>query len=125
MDWRPGGAFFMGVDLIRDIGSQDLTTANFVDVTELRLRPTFRLTGKTSLAGLLSFQNRDFSADPRGVSTAPIREDKLSRIGLSANWQYSRNILFTLGLRREARSSNTNNLDYDNNVLSLGGRIRL
>lgn len=126
MDWRPGGAFFMGVDLIRDIGAEELLTANYVDLTELRLRPTFRLTGKTSLAGLVSFQNRDYGGDPRLVTTnAPVREDKLTRFGITANWQYSRNILFTLGLRREARSSNYNGLDYDNNVLSIGGQINL
>ncbi|MGB7181683.1 MAG: outer membrane beta-barrel protein, partial [Burkholderiaceae bacterium] len=126
LDWRPGGAFFMGVDLVRDIAEDQILSANYVDLTELRLRPTIRLTGKTSLAGLLSFQNRDYGGDP-GFATgaAVVRKDKINRLGFSADWQYSRNILVTLGYERVARSSNYPDLDYNNNILSIGAKIKL
>jgi exopolysaccharide biosynthesis operon protein EpsL len=125
LDWRPGGAFFMGIDFIRDIGSQELLTANYVDVLELRLRPTFRLTGKTSIAGTLSWQNRSFDGDP-GFNPAvdTQRKDRLLNLGVAMNWQYSRNILFTAGYRRESRSSNVVG-SFNDNILSLGGRINL
>ncbi|MGC1441525.1 MAG: outer membrane beta-barrel protein, partial [Burkholderiaceae bacterium] len=111
---------------VRDIAEDQILSANYVDLTELRLRPTIRLTGKTSLAGLLSFQNRDYGGDPGFATGATlVRKDKNNVLGISADWQYSRNILVTLGYRREARSSNYPNLDYDNNVLSIGARIQL
>ena len=123
-DWRPGGRFFMGVDLIRNIQSEEILTASYVDVTQVNLRPTIRLTGKLTLNGLVSWSKRAYEGDPGFVNTtAQVREDDVTSVGARLDWQYSRNILFNVEMRRVERDSNYQGLDYVDNVFGIGGRL--
>lgn len=124
LDWRPGGAFFMGVDLVRDIYSEELLTANYVQVTRLNLRPSFRLTGKLTLTGLASIEKRAYEGDPGFVaSNNQVREDDLNTYGVRLTWDYARNIEFGVYFEREERDSNYANLDFVNNAFGLTGRL--
>ncbi|MEZ5651360.1 MAG: outer membrane beta-barrel protein [Burkholderiaceae bacterium] len=124
LDWRPGGAFFMGVDLVRDIYSEELLTANYVEVTRLSLRPSFRLTGKLTLNGTAAIAKHSYGGDPGFVtSNNQVREDDLNTYGLELTWDYARNIQFGIFMRREERDSNYANLDYTANLFGLSGRL--
>ncbi|MEZ5658995.1 MAG: outer membrane beta-barrel protein [Burkholderiaceae bacterium] len=124
LDWRPGGAFFMGVDLIRAIYSEELLTSNYVEVTQLRLRPSFRLTGKLTLNGIASIEKRSYAGDPGFVtSNNAVRDDDLSTYGVGLTWDYARNIQFGAFMRREERSSNYANLDFTANLFGLSAKL--
>lgn len=123
-DFRPGGRFFMGADLVRDIASQELLTANYVDTTSIKLRPSFRLTGKITLNGNFSYSQLSYDGDPGFVASAgQVREDEVTSYGVRVDWQYSRNILFNLQLSTTDRDSNVNNVKYTNNIFGIGGRL--
>jgi len=123
-EFRPGGRFFMAADLIRDIASQEILTANFVDTTRIALRPSFRLTGKTTLNFNLSYAQLKYDGDPGFVaSSAQVREDELTSLGVRADWQYSRNIVFNVALLMRERDSNFINNRYDATSFSIGGRL--
>ncbi len=123
-EFRPGGRFFMAADLIRDIASQEILTSNYVDTNKISLRPSFRMTGKTTLNGEYTYSKLSYEGDPGFVaSNATVRKDDITTIGLRADWQYSRNVLFNLGFTRSERDSNINNVKYTNNIVGIGGRI--
>lgn len=123
-EFRPGGRFFMAADLIRDIASQEVLTANFVDTNRISLRPSFRMTGKITLNLDLSYAQLKYDGDPGFVaSTAEVREDEITTIGLRADWQYARNVVFNVGFVTRERDSNFINNRYDANSFSIGGRL--
>ncbi len=123
-DWRPGGRFFMGAELVRDIYSEEILTSSYVDTRRVALRPSLRLTGKISLNGTISYSQLLYEGDPGFVaSNADVREDKLTVLGLRLDWQYSRNVLFNLDYRRIDRKSNYQQAEYADNVIGLGAKI--
>ncbi len=123
-DWRPGGRFFMGADLVRDIYSDEILTSNYVDVRRIVLRPTVRLTGKTSLNGTFSYSKLIYEGDPGFVANAAaVRDDTLIVYGVRFDWQYSRNVVFNLNLQRIDRDSNYVRQGYVDNVIGVGGKI--
>ena len=124
-DFRPGGRFFMTADLIRDIASEEVLTSNYVDTRKVALRPSFRLTGKTTLTGNFSYAKLSYEGDPGFVAaSAQVREDDITEFGLSLELQYSRNITFSARMGRQERDSNLNNVKYTNNYFGIGGGIR-
>lgn len=121
VDWRPGGGFFMSTLLERQIALPGVFTANYIDVTRLRLSPRFELTGRTQLRGLFQYETWAFKGDPGLVTgTSTLRKDTLSTVGMGLTYEYTRTISFTADYRNERRSSNTTGLDYTNNVISGG-----
>jgi len=123
-EFRPGGRFFMAADLIRDIASQEVLTASFVDVTSIRLRPSLRLTGKITLNLNFVYAQHKYDGDPGFVAnTTEVREDEITILGLSADWQYARNVMFNVGFTTQERDSNFANIRYDANAFTIGGRL--
>lgn len=125
VDWRPGPGFFMGVDLTRDLSSASILTANYVDYTELRLRPTFVLTGKINLNGTASYAKIGWKGDPGLVTqTTGERKDTLTMLGLQLAYEYSRVLSLTADVRREHRTSNFSQFEFDNNIFGVGIQAR-
>ena len=123
-EFRPGGRFFMAADLIRDIASQEILTANFVDTNRIALRPSFRLTGKITLNFNLSYSQLKYDGDPGFVAnTAEVREDDITILGVTADWQYARNIVFNVGFLMRERDSNFINNRYEANSFTIGGNL--
>jgi hypothetical protein len=120
VDWRPTGALTMRVDLFRDIQSEEVLTASYVDVLTLAIRPTMRLTGKTVLRGLLSFSSQDYEGDP-GFSAAlgAVREDDITAFGIGLGYEVARNIEMNFDLRRNERKSNYERFSYTDNLFSV------
>lgn len=123
-DWRPGGRFFMGAEILRDIYSEEILTASYVDTRRIALRPSFRLTGKISLNGTFSYSQLLYEGDPGFVANnTAVRKDTLTQLGLRVDWQYSRNVLLNLEFRTLDRGSNFANAEYKNNILGLGAKV--
>ena len=125
LDWRAGPGFFMATELIRDLASANILTANYVDNTELRLRPTFVLTGKINLNGSLSYAKIGWKGDPGLVSqTSGYRKDTLIIGGLQLAYEYSRVLTLTADVRHERRDSNFSFAEYKNNIFGVGIQAR-
>ena len=121
LEWKPTGAFFMKVDLVRDLTSPNFLTANYVDLTELRLYPTVVLTGKMTLNGRLTYGQASYKGDPGFVASAgPVRKDNLTTVGAQLAYEFSRNLTFTADIRQERRSSNYNNFEFTDNIVGVG-----
>lgn len=117
IEWRPTGLLTMRAELIRDIQSEELLTASYVDQTTLRLRPSFRLSGKIVLNGLASVMRASYKGDP-SVTTGPTRKDDYRVFGLGLGYEYSRTIRVNLDARRVTRTSNVASVEFDDNVVS-------
>jgi len=116
LEWRPTGAFTMRVDLIRDIQSEELLTASYVDLTALRLRPSLQLTGKTTLFGRLSVERRSYEGNP-GFVLATTRKDDVTLLGAGLGYEYARNITLNLEALYTDRKSNYAAFEYDDTML--------
>ncbi len=123
LDWRPTGGFFVNVALDRTIGLPGIFSANYIDITQLRVAPRLVLTGKTALTGLVQYANWNYKGDP-GIVSSPglVRKDTLFTVQAGVLYDYSRAIAFTADLRREQRSSNVPGADFVNNVVIAGVR---
>lgn len=117
VDWMPTGAFTMRVELVRDIQSEELLTASYVDLTSLRLRPSLRLTGKTTLFGQTTFSRASYEGDPGFVAAGATRKDDIRILGLGVSYEYARNITVNLEARRTDRDSNYAAFEYSDTML--------
>lgn len=117
VEWRPTGLFTMRAELIRDIQSEELLTASYVDQTTLRLRPSYRLSGKIVLNGLVSRMRASYEGDP-SIAGGSARKDDINIFGIGLGYEYSRTIRVNLDARRTSRTSNVSSVEYDDNVVS-------
>ena len=119
LEWKPTGLFTMRAELIRDIQSEELLTASYVDLTTLRLRPSFQLTGKIMLNGMIDVARASYEGDPGiAVSAAQARKDDISVFGVGLGYEYARNIMVNVEARRTQRKSNIGSVEYTDNLLS-------
>lgn len=119
IEWRPTGLLTMRAELIRDLQSEELLTASYVDQTTLRLRPSYRLTGKIVLNGVVSLMRASYEGDPT-AGAGSTRKDDIREVGVGLGYEYSRTIRVNLDARRITRSSNVASVEYDDNVVSAG-----
>lgn len=123
LEWRPTGALSVATALDRSIALPGVFSANYIDITRLRILPRFVLTGKTALTGAISYATWDFKGDPGIIgSPATSRKDTLLDLQVGVSYEYSRAVTLTADLRRESRSSSQLGADYSNNVLIAGIR---
>ena len=119
VEWRPTGLFTMRAELVRDIQSEELLTASYVDLTTLRLMPTYQLSGKIAVNGIVSASRASYEGDPGlALSSGPTRKDDINTLGIGLAYEYARNITVNLGARREQRKSNIGSVEYTDNVLT-------
>ncbi|MCO5101786.1 MAG: outer membrane beta-barrel protein [Burkholderiaceae bacterium] len=120
LDWKPSGAFTMRTELFREIQSEELLTASYVDRTGIALRPSIQLTGKIVLHGLAVAARASYEGDPglTGTSLA-VRKDDLRIFGAGLSYEYARNVSVNLTARRTNRSSNFDAFEYDDNMFSM------
>jgi hypothetical protein len=119
VEWRPTGLFTMRAELFRDIQSEELLTASYVDLTTLRLLPRYQLTGKIALNGLVSVSRASYEGDPGlAASAAQARKDDINVLGIGLGYEYARNITVNLDARRTQRKSNVGSVEYTDNVLT-------
>jgi hypothetical protein len=119
LEFKPGGALSLRADLIRDIGVPDVLSFNYVDVTELRLAPTWALTGKTAINARLSYARLSYRGDPSGIYGA-LRDDRLAVAGLGLAYELSRSVRASLELRHEHRTSSFDAFTFTDRVVMFG-----
>ncbi len=123
LDWAPTGAIVMRTELRRDIGAQELLTANYVDGLTLAIRPTVQVSGRVAVNGLLRYSNYAYKGDPGFVnSTQAVRKDDVSELGVEALYDLARTIKLTLKASTIRRSSNYSQFDFTDNVIGAGVR---
>jgi hypothetical protein len=125
LDWeRPlSGAFLMRASVFRLIDVTELLNANFVLATGAALRPTWTLTSRTTLDGILAYTTRSYVGDPGFVFTGlPVRKDKLLEFGVRLNYEVARRVFLYADLRRLDRSSNYDGFDFTDNWYGAGVR---
>lgn len=119
LDWRPTGTLTVYGELFREIQSEELLTASYVERTGIAIRPSVQLTGKVMLHGTALISRASYEGDP-GVSGLGLatRKDDLRVFGVGVGYEYARNISVNFKVQRTDRNSNFNAFEYDDNMVS-------
>lgn len=111
------GAIFNSIDLA------ELLNANYVRSTGVSVRPSWGLTARVSLEGIVDYSIRRFEGDPGFViSGAPVRRDKITDVGLRVNYELARRVFLYGELRRLDRTSNYVGNEFTDNWFGVGVR---
>ena len=122
--WRPSGAFYMNVELARDINSALYLSSNYIEITEIRVLPVVVLTGKLRLNGRFVYSWQNYKGDTGLFPGSDERKDKVYMTGLQLAYDYSRGLAFTADVRRLNRTSNFAGGSFSDNVFGLGVTAR-
>ena len=125
LKWQITGKTSIDAELWRDISSLDDEVADYAIVNGIRLEPTWRLSPKTSLSGLASYEHRDFLGSASNLTGLDVdqREDRVSTLGLSVAWQPRRNVSIDLSIGAESRDSTRELREYTYQYAQLALRI--
>lgn len=118
-DWRPTARFTLSAVVLKEISAVEDIETSFVVIRGFALRPTWRITEKTTLSATLDSSERNYRGDPTVLS----REDKVNSAALAVTWQALRNVQVAATLQHEKRTSNLPDLDYKFTQVGLRGRI--
>ena len=121
---RPlSGAFLFRASIFRAIDTTELLNANYINATGFAIRPTWTLSSRVALDGLLAYSTRRYEGDPGFVFTgAEVRVDKVNEIGLRVNYELARRVFLFGDLRRLERTSNYPGNDFTDNWFGAGIR---
>ena len=121
---RPlSGAFLFRASVFRSIDTAELLNANYVNVTGFAIRPTWTISSRVGLEGLLGYSTNRYEGDPGFVFTgAPVRVDKVNELGLRVNYELARRVFLFGDLRRLDRRSNYTGNDFTDNWFGAGIR---
>jgi hypothetical protein len=123
IEWAWTGSVIMRVNLLRDIVADTSINANYAEIQRIALEPAVRLTGRTTLVPLVSWERRNYAGDPGFVITGePERRDTLTRLGLEARYEFSRNVFLNGFAWSQRRSSNYAQFEFTDTVLGAGFR---
>lgn len=122
-DWEWSGSVRMRLNLVRDIIPDTSLTASWVEIQRIAFDPQIRISGRTSLIPMVSWERRLYDGDPGFViSGNPARRDTLTRWGLEARYEFARNVYLNGYFWSLKRSSNYQQFEFTDNVLGLGVR---
>jgi exopolysaccharide biosynthesis operon protein EpsL len=123
-DWRPTVKLTIAAIAQRDISAFEDIATSFVLARGFGLRPSWAVTEKTTISGVLEWSRRTYLGDPGLVTGATAgRTDRVTTTGISAAWQALRNVSVVLTAQRERRTSTAVFGDYTDNLLSARARI--
>jgi exopolysaccharide biosynthesis operon protein EpsL len=127
-EWKPTGKITLVAAAQRDIGAPDEINAgvntSFVLVEGIALRPEYRVSEKTNIAGILDYSNWDYLGDAGTVlGTVSPRSDRVRTVAVALGYQALRNARVDFGYRYESRTSTDAFGDYTVNIFSLGARL--
>lgn len=123
LEWPLTGQVQMRASVFRSIDTAELLTSNYINVTGFTLTPVWRLTSRVTLEGTLGYAVRSYDGDPGFVFTgAPVREDKLTEVGVRVNYEFARRVSLYADLRRLDRTSNYSEYDFTDNWYGVGIR---
>jgi len=123
VEWPLSGAVQMRGSLYRLLESEELLSASYADVIGFRLTPVWSLSARTTLEGILLYEDRRYEGDPGFVFTgAEIRKDQVLDFGIRVNYEVARRVFVYADLRRRDRDSNYGEYEYTDNWFGLGIR---
>jgi hypothetical protein len=123
IEWPWTGSVTMRLNLVRDIAADTSINASYVEIQRIAFDPTIRLTGRTSLVPLLSWERRLYSGDPGFlISGLSERRDTLTRLGLDVRYEFARNVFLNGFAYANRRSSNYALFEFTDNVVGAGIR---
>jgi hypothetical protein len=123
LEWPLSGAVLMRAAVFRTLDSAELLTASYADVLGFALRPTWTLTSRITLDGLLVWDTRSYQGDPGFViSGAAVRKDRFTDLGVRLNYEFARRVFLYSDIRRTARASNYATYEFTDNWFTFGVR---
>lgn len=122
-EWPLSGQVLMRASVFRSIDTIELLNASYIDAIGFGIRPTWQVTSRIAIDGILSYATRSYQGDPRFViSNLEVREDKLTDLGVRVNYELARRIALYGDLRTLRRTSNYQGFDFTDNWFGVGVR---
>lgn len=122
-EYQYSGRLMLRGSIFRSIDTIELLNASYIDAIGFALRPTWQITGRTSIDGILTYATRTYEGDPGFVLTGQeVREDRLTDVGVRVNYEYARRITLFADLRSLRRTSNYAGFDFTDNWFGVGVR---
>jgi len=123
VEWAWTGSVIMRVNILRDIVADTSINANYAEIQRIAFEPSIRVTGRTTLIPLASWERRLYAGDPGFViSGAAERRDTLTRLGLEARYEFARNVFLNGFAWSQRRTSNYSAFEFTDTVLGAGLR---
>lgn len=122
-DWDPTQRINVQLAAKSELNSYQTDVDSYTRTNTLSLVPSYRITPKTRLKGIVEISERNFSGSGYNPQTASSRSDDYKRFGIAAEWKPSRQSAVELSLSRYDLNSNKNRFDYKGNTAWLSGRI--
>lgn len=145
--WRRGDVFSMVTYLRRDVGvgsaaaatatatgagsgplgpvASQILAASYAETRSVGVRPAWQLTGKLRLQGQLDYTERRFDASASSPFTQGARRnDRLSTVGASLDYEVLRKVLLSAYVRQERRSSTQAQFGFDARVVGATLEVR-
>lgn len=124
IEWAYSGAVQMRLALARSIEPDDeAVTASYADTYSLNFQPVIQATGKIAVSPYFRYYNRAYKGDQLAAGEVE-RKDKIMHVGVEADYEFRRNMAFTLNAGHEKRDSNRATLDYTANIIGAGFKIQ-
>jgi len=121
VEWAWTGSVIMRVNVLRDIVPDTSVNASYAEIQRIALEPSIRVTGRTTLIPIASWERRNYTGDPGFViSGAPERRDTLTRLGLEARYEFARAVFFNGFAWAQRRSSNYSQFEFTDTVIGGG-----
>lgn len=119
--WAPTGKLQLNASLARNLFSFQEDTNSYYIADTLSIGPVWKVTAKSTLKAHYDYSERDY----RGaiVPVASLRQDKVQSFVLGADWQATRDILFSGTLQHDIRNSNVNNFDFSANIIDITAQL--
>lgn len=108
----------------RDLSNLDDEIADYAVIDGIVIEPTWAITPKTAVRGLVRYEHRDFQTSSE-VPGIPDRIDEINTLGLWFDWQFLRNGSLSLGYETEDRDSTRRLEEYDYDLFRAQLRIGL
>lgn len=125
MAWQASGKLRITGHARRELGAQEDLVDNYVVTEAIAVRPAWQVSDKVEVATMLEYRRRDFGGDPGFLSEDEAdRTENQARLGLSADYRYSRAVGFGASLRWESRNADSDARDYDATTASVRANLR-
>jgi hypothetical protein len=122
-EWPATAAFLLRGSILRSIEVVELTSANYIDVRSINIRPVWQMSGRTALEPLVGVAGRRYLGDPGFVvSGSPVRVDRLREAGLRLRYDLGRRTVAHLEYRYLSRNSNYPVNDFKDHWVGIGVR---
>ncbi len=125
--WQITGKTSVVALVRRDFSNLDDESANFAIVDSISVEPNWKITTKTTLRALASFQRQDYQSFQSSdlVSEGDAQVDEVTTVGIWCDWRWKTNVALSVGYTMGSRESTRLLKDYDFQNVQLALTIGL